>query len=114
MTGYEMIDGLPGFEPPIGLHNPHLQSLLNSSRLRGVLVRRRARDLEAAAQEWLMDGGSGVRLVGHYSQQAGESRGLAVLLHGWEGSSSSTWCGSTCATMATATTSIRVSSIPAV
>ena len=32
MTGYEMIDGLPGFEPPIGLHNPHLQSLLNSSR----------------------------------------------------------------------------------
>jgi predicted alpha/beta-fold hydrolase len=91
MTGYEMIDGLPGFEPPIGLHNPHLQSLLNSSRLRGVLVRRRARDLEAAAQEWLMDGGSGVRLVGHYSQQAGESRGLAVLLHGWEGSSRSNY-----------------------
>jgi predicted alpha/beta-fold hydrolase len=38
-----------------------------------------------------MDGGGGVRLLGHYSPQPGHSRGLAVLLHGWEGSSRSNY-----------------------
>ncbi|NIP19005.1 MAG: alpha/beta fold hydrolase [Xanthomonadales bacterium] len=79
------------YRPPPGLSNPHLQSLLNSSALRGRLVRRRARELVAAEQEWLMDGGHGVRLIAHYSKQAGDSRGLAVLLHGWEGSSRSNY-----------------------
>ena len=79
------------FQPPPGLASPHLQSLLNSSGLRGRLVRRRSGALEAAEQEWMMDGGDGVRLVGHYSPQQGESRGVAVLLHGWEGSSRSNY-----------------------
>ena len=52
------------FQPPAGLSSPHLQSLLNSSGLRGRLVRRRSGALEAAEQEWMMDGGDGVRLVG--------------------------------------------------
>jgi len=79
------------FDPPMGLASPHLQSLLNSSGLRGRLIRRRSSRLEAAEQEWLMDGGDGIRLLGHYTPQAGESRGLAVLLHGWEGSSRSNY-----------------------
>lgn len=79
------------FRPPAGLSNPHLQSLLNSSELRGRLVRRRCGPLVAAEQEWLMDGGDGVRLVAHYSPQASRSRGVAVLLHGWEGSSRSNY-----------------------
>jgi predicted alpha/beta-fold hydrolase len=79
------------FQPPIGLRGPHLQSLVNSSKLRGVIVRRRAMDLLSTEQEWLMDGGSGVRLLGYYSEQPGDSRGLAVLLHGWEGSAHSNY-----------------------
>jgi predicted alpha/beta-fold hydrolase len=79
------------FRPPPGLGSPHLQSLLNSSKLRGRLVRRRSVELEAAEQEWLLDGGNGVRLIGHYSPQQGERRGLVVLLHGWEGSSRSNY-----------------------
>jgi predicted alpha/beta-fold hydrolase len=90
-----MPNPMADFNPPPGLRNPHLQSLLNSSRLRGALVGRRARRLVAAEQEWLMDGGSGVRLIGHYSRQPSGSRGLAVLLHGWEGSSRSNYILST-------------------
>ena len=33
----------------------------------------------------------GIRLQGLYSAQPGESRGLAVLLHGWEGSVNSNY-----------------------
>jgi predicted alpha/beta-fold hydrolase len=86
-----MNGGLQPFQPPPGLRNPHLQSLLNSSGIRGAVVRRRARELLLAEQEWLLDGGTGVRLIGHYSVQEGASRGLAVLLHGWEGSSHSNY-----------------------
>ncbi len=79
------------FSPPWGLRNPHTQSLLNSSALRRRIAYRRARDLLAAEQEWIMDGGDGIRLLGHYSTQPGQRRGLAVLLHGWEGSSRSNY-----------------------
>lgn len=79
------------FSPPAGLRSPHLQSLLNSSGLRRRRCLRRARGLLAAEQEWLLDGGDGVRLLGHYSPQPGTGRGLAVLLHGWEGSSRSNY-----------------------
>ena len=44
-----------------------------------------------AEQEWILDGGDGVRLLGHYSQQSGDSKGLVVLFHGWEGSSRSNY-----------------------
>lgn len=79
------------FRPPFGMASPHLQSLLNSSGLRGRIVARRAKSLVAVEQEWILDGGEGARLVGHYSAQVGERRGLAVLLHGWEGSSRSNY-----------------------
>ncbi len=79
------------FRPAPGLRSPHLQSLLNSSALRRWVVGRRAAPLKSAQQEWLLSGGPGVRLVGHYSPQRDASRGLAVLLHGWEGSSQSNY-----------------------
>jgi predicted alpha/beta-fold hydrolase len=82
---------MDAFQPPLGMSSPHLQSLLNSSKLRGRMLRGRARDLVAAEQEWQMAGGDGVRLIGHYSPQAGERRGLVVLLHGWERSSRSNY-----------------------
>jgi len=81
---------LSEFDPPFGLRSPHMQSLLNSSAIRKRVVTRHARALLAAQQEWMLDGGSGIRLLGHCSRQP-DSRGLVALLHGWEGSSNSNY-----------------------
>lgn len=82
-----------GFAPPPWLRNPHLQSVLPSLMLRRPFVRRRARPLLAASEPLLLDCGDGVRLLAHHSSQerAGNppARRIAVLLHGWEGSSDS-------------------------
>jgi predicted alpha/beta-fold hydrolase len=40
----------------------------------------------AASRDEIVDCGAGVRLLGHFSPQAAEPKGLAILLHGWEGS----------------------------
>lgn len=78
--------------PPRWLRNAHVQSVLGSSPLRR---RRAARALAATAaqtREHLVDGGDGVRLHGLHSAMPGvESRGLALLLHGWEGSAESSY-----------------------
>jgi len=79
------------FLPAYGLRNTHTQSLINSSGFRGAIVSRRARALLTVEKEWVVDGGDGVRLLGHYSPQAGDSKGLVVLFHGWEGSSRSNY-----------------------
>jgi predicted alpha/beta-fold hydrolase len=78
--------------PPRWLRNAHVQSVLSSSPLRR---RRGARALAATAaqtREYLVDGGDGVRLHGLHSTMPGaEPRGLALLLHGWEGSVESSY-----------------------
>jgi predicted alpha/beta-fold hydrolase len=80
------------FAPPGWLANPHVQSILPTLRVRRPLLQRRAQALLACAQEHILDCGDGVRLLGHYSghtEPAAGERQLAVLLHGWEGSSDS-------------------------
>jgi predicted alpha/beta-fold hydrolase len=47
--------------------------------------------LLAAARNEIVDCGAGVRLLGHYSPQRGEEKGLAILLHGWEGSAEASY-----------------------
>ena len=81
------------FNPPPGLRNRHVQSVLASSGLRRWFGRRHHGALERNAREHLLDCGSGVRLQGfHNAQQRYErARGLVVLLHGWEGSVHSTY-----------------------
>ncbi|MGQ0800389.1 MAG: YheT family hydrolase [Pseudomarimonas sp.] len=83
----------PPFLPPRFLRNPHVQSVLASSSLRRALARRRRVRLETPAQEILLDCGDGVRLQGFHTVQHAlpKPRGLAVLLHGWEGSAQSTY-----------------------
>lgn len=82
----------PGsFYPAFGLRNTHTQSILNSSAFRRRIVFRRSSALLDAEQEWMVDGGNGVKLLGHYSPQPSGSRGLVVLFHGWEGSSRSNY-----------------------
>jgi hypothetical protein len=79
------------FDPPLGLKHRHVQSLLAGWPWRQTWLRRRAARLLAAAHDEIVDCGAGVRLLGHYSPQPGESRGLAILLHGWEGSAAASY-----------------------
>jgi predicted alpha/beta-fold hydrolase len=79
------------FLPAFGLRNTHTQSLINSSNFRRRIVGKRSKAMLDAEQDWTVDGGGGIRLLGHYSPQKGHSKGLVVLFHGWEGSSRSNY-----------------------
>jgi predicted alpha/beta-fold hydrolase len=79
------------FYPAFGLRNTHAQSLINSSAYRRRIVSKRSKAMLDAEQIWTVDGGDGVRLLGHYSPHPGGSKGLVVLFHGWEGSSRSNY-----------------------
>jgi uncharacterized protein len=76
------------FRPPGWLANRHLQSILPSLPFRRAAVERRAAPVIAASAPLVLDCGEGVRLMGRLAEPAGAKR-LAVLLHGWEGSSES-------------------------
>ena len=91
-----MAEDYAAFRPPASLRSGHLQSLLGSSGIRRRSVLRRAAALQSAAEVWTLDGGDGVSLQGLYSAQPSGGRGLAVLLHGWEGNVNSNYmlgCG---------------------
>jgi len=78
------------YQPPRLLRNPHLQSVLGSSSLRRRRGLRALAASGAVTTEYILDGGNGARLQGWHSHVHGhESRGTALLLHGWEGSAES-------------------------
>jgi len=81
------------FEPPVWLANRHVQSVIPSLPLRRSSVERRAQRVISASSQLVLDCGDGVRLMGWYSDapagQRAAAQRLAVLLHGWEGSSDS-------------------------
>lgn len=81
------------FRPPRLLRNPHLQSVLASSALNRWLFLRSGTTLERESTVHILDCGDGVRLQGFHTRQhaQAESRGLVVLLHGWEGSARSNY-----------------------
>jgi predicted alpha/beta-fold hydrolase len=79
------------YVPPHGMRSRHMQSLLASSAIRRRRLMRRSSALRECAEVWTLDGGSDIRLQGLYSKQEAASRGLAVLLHGWEGSVNSNY-----------------------
>jgi len=83
------------FDPPVGLRHRHVQSLLAGWPWRYRWLRPRAAALLAASRDEVLDCGAGVRLLGHYGAQPHESRGLAILLHGWEGSAAASYVVST-------------------
>ncbi|KFN50677.1 YheT family hydrolase [Arenimonas composti] len=77
------------YRPPRWLRNPHLQSLLSSASLRRRSGGRLLQRLGAVTREELIEVEEG-RLQGFHTTLPGrEPRGLAVLLHGWEGSAES-------------------------
>ncbi|WP_426286227.1 YheT family hydrolase [Luteibacter sp. E-22] len=81
------------FLPPWPLRSGHIQTMLSSSGIRRRLLPRRAHQVQENAQEVLIDVGRGDRLSGRFTAQrtGRESRGLAILFHGWEGSVDSTY-----------------------
>ncbi|NGX17257.1 alpha/beta fold hydrolase [Wenzhouxiangella sp. XN24] len=83
------------FAPQGPISNRHLQSILPSSVFRRRLLLRRAASLIAASEPLLLDCGDGVRLHSWYAPApatpAGPSRGVAVLIHGWEGTADSSY-----------------------
>jgi predicted alpha/beta-fold hydrolase len=81
------------FLPPWPLRSGHIQTMLSSSGVRRRLLPKRAHQVQVDAREVLVDVGQGDRLSGRYTAQTtgSESRGLAILFHGWEGSVDSTY-----------------------
>lgn len=81
------------FQPPSWLASPHVQSVFPSLPFRRPGVAWRCRRLRAASQPLLLDCGEGVRLLAHHAtrERLGHPAAtrVAVLLHGWEGSSES-------------------------
>lgn len=90
----------PAFDPPWWLRSPHLQTVLGSS---GTRVRLGDAELAlhtAGSTEHIVDAGEGVRLLGvHDLPRDAEPRGLALLLHGWEGSTDSSYMRLTAAAL---------------
>lgn len=77
------------FRPPFWLRNPHLQSMLASTRWRRARVMRAAAGLLTSSREQLLDCGAGVRLQSFISSPEHSNGQPVVLLHGWEGSAES-------------------------
>lgn len=76
------------FTPKPWAKNPHLQTIFSSLRIRAM----GRNPMADAAAGMIVDGGNGVRLQGYWSRRVGrKSAGLVLLLHGWEGSSDSTY-----------------------
>ena len=76
------------YRPPFFLKNPHLQTILASSKIR-LLGNNRMR---AMAREKIIETNKGIKLLGYHSKQNEHaSKGLAILLSGWEGSVDSTY-----------------------
>jgi predicted alpha/beta-fold hydrolase len=79
----------PSFQTRRWLRHAHLQSVLPSLPPRRQWTQWRARQVTRAAQPWLLDCGSGVRLQAWHSAAPAAQARTAVLLHGWEGSANS-------------------------
>lgn len=74
------------FKPATGLSNRHLQSILSSAGPRKILEKRRATLLLKTAEPHVLITSQGFKLLGCLSKTEQKSKGLAVIIHGWEGS----------------------------
>jgi predicted alpha/beta-fold hydrolase len=80
------------FAPPRGLASPHLQTILGSSPMRRRLGFERLCAQTTETTSHVIDAGDGVRLLGlHDLPSSGPPKGLALLMHGWEGSADSSY-----------------------
>lgn len=76
------------FRPPAFIRSAHVQTILASSKFRA----RGKNQMRDAARETIIETDDGTRLLGfHSTRPTGPEKGLVILLHGWEGSSDSTY-----------------------
>ena len=76
------------FRPARYLRNGHLQTVLASSSFRAW----GKNSMGNAARDMVVETSEGVKLLGSYApQKSRQSKGLVILLHGWEGSVDSTY-----------------------
>ena len=81
-----------GFTPPFYLKPTAIQTVLASAGLRAW----GNNPMLAAARETIVSTAQGIRLLGYMSRQRRPcGKGLVILLHGWEGSSASTYIRTT-------------------
>lgn len=81
-----------GFHPGPWTRNPHLQSIFASLNWRAL----GRNPMVDCSREMIIKTDEGVRLLSYYSPQpGGKGKGLVTLIHGWEGSSNSTYILST-------------------
>jgi len=74
------------FHPPIGLKNPHLQTILAGAGPRKLKLARKSAMLANQAQEIILDCNGLAHLHGYYNKSLDHpEQKLAILLHGWEG-----------------------------
>jgi len=82
----------PKFIPKFWARNPHMQTILGSLNMRACS----RNPMVECEKKAIIEGGNGVRLLGYHSLQfRRRARGLVTLIHGWEGSSDSTYILST-------------------
>ena len=87
-----MPSNIEPFAPHAWARGPHLQSIFASLGIRTL----GKNPMVACARPMIIETDQGVRLLGHYSRQPQDSsKGLILLIHGWEGSSDSTYMLST-------------------
>jgi uncharacterized protein len=90
-AGYDGV-AAEDYLPPRWLRNPHVQSVLGTSPWRRMRGAKLLAATGAVTTGHVVDGGEGVRLHGLHSVIPGTaSRGLVLLLHGWEGSAESSY-----------------------
>jgi uncharacterized protein len=92
VTGYPLDSS---FRPGRWLRGRHFQTILPNWPARRARVERRALPMVASSKELLLDCGDGVTLQAFHSSPSARGRGpgnrLAIVIHGWEGSTDSTY-----------------------
>lgn len=83
-------DAVP-YRAPAWLRSGHLQTLLASGLPRRMHVRHAARGLREHSEPVVLDSGNGARLGACHTPAGTAACGLAVVLHGWEGSAESSY-----------------------
>lgn len=91
MTSGHALTAQSDFKPSFWLRHHQIQSILATKSPRRRLWLKRGSQMETVAKWHVLEADSGVRLTGMHSPQANGSRGLCVLIHGWEGSHDSVY-----------------------
>jgi len=80
------------FVPSFGLGNRHIQTIFSSVGPRKIAIANRFKQYANFEQKIVLDGGNNIRLEGYFNQATKrQSKQMAILIHGWEGSHASSY-----------------------